>query len=377
METTFPAGIPVKGEDLIDREECLNQLQQMLTSGQSVVLSSPRRYGKTSICLELLRRLKNKYFTVYLDVFLILNKRGLAEEIVDKTLENKQHINFIHQVKERFMEVLHKVEFRQVIKDFEFVLSFKDENNDEWKLLKQALDFPEKFAKKYKKKMIVIIDEFGDLDKLNGVELFKFMRATFQRHSCCSYLFTGSHESIMKKIFLNKKQPFFRFGTMMDLDVLPKKETSCYVKEKFKKGGISIFQPEIDYILEKSGCHPYYLQLLCQKTYLGTLAKRKKRLKKKDIDAAYLEAILGEKDFFEELWIGLMSRKHYAGVVKEILLGERSIYAVSDFQKMNLARIIKDLKDKGIIKRERKEYVLRDPFFRDYLKMRLEGKLLG
>ena len=125
MKRTFPVGIPVIGGDLIDREDELRKLEDMLVSGQSVILSSPRRYGKTSVCLELLRRLKNKkYFTVYLDIFLILNKRKLAEEIVDKTFENKQVRNFTHQVKERFADVLRKLEFKQIVKDFEFVLSF-------------------------------------------------------------------------------------------------------------------------------------------------------------------------------------------------------------------------------------------------------------
>ena len=376
MKSTFPVGIPVIGGDLIDREDELRKLEDMLTSGQSVILSSPRRYGKTSVCLELLRRLKNKnYFTVYLDIFLILSKRKLAEEIVDKTLENKKVRNFTHQIKERFTEVLRKLEIKKVFKDFEFVLSFKDEKVDEWTLLNHALNFPEKFAKKYKKRMIIVMDEFGDLAKLNGVELFKIMRATFQRQSSCSYLFTGSQESIMKKLFFNKKQPFFRFGIMMGLDVLPRKETGIYIKERFKQVGLKISNLEIEYILEKSSCYPYYIQLLCQKVYFGALIDKKKRLNRDDIDDAYMEAICGERDFFEELWIDLMDKKYYVGVVKEIVLGKKLIYTISDFKEVNLARILKDLRDKGIIRREGNRYMLRDPLFRDYIKMRVEGKL--
>ena len=36
---------------------------------------------------------------------------------------------------------------------------------------------------------------------------------------------------------------------------------------------------------------------------------------------------------------------------------------------------VKYLRDKGIVRREGKRYMLRDPFFRDYIKMRVEGKL--
>ena len=48
------------GKDLIDRKDELRKLEDLLISGQSVILTSPRRYGKTSVCLELLSRLKSK-----------------------------------------------------------------------------------------------------------------------------------------------------------------------------------------------------------------------------------------------------------------------------------------------------------------------------
>ncbi|MFH1776480.1 MAG: ATP-binding protein [Candidatus Omnitrophota bacterium] len=372
----FPVGTPVMGKDLIGRRDELRQLEDLLVSGQSVILTSPRRYGKTSVCLELLSRLKNKkYFVVYLDIFLILSKRRFAEEIVNKTLENKQVRNFTYQLKERFTELFRKIEVKQVIKDFEFVLSFKDEKIDEWVLLKSALEFPEEFAKKYKRRMIVIIDEFGDLAKLNGVELFKYMRAIFQRQSSCSYLFTGSHESIMKKLFFDKRQPFFRFGIMMKLDVLPKKETSFYIKERFKQAGLKISEREIDYILQKSHAHPYYTQLLCQKIYFRILSKGKNEISQDDIAEAYREAVITEKDFFEELWMDLMSKKYYARVVKELVLKEGPIYTVADFKGVNLARILKNLRDKGIIVKEDKKYSLKDHFFQDYIKIRLQGKM--
>ncbi|MFQ5680803.1 MAG: hypothetical protein ACE5GG_01930 [Candidatus Omnitrophota bacterium] len=45
---------------MVGRQEEPNKLEGLLISGQSVVLTSPRRYGKASHCLELLARLKKR-----------------------------------------------------------------------------------------------------------------------------------------------------------------------------------------------------------------------------------------------------------------------------------------------------------------------------
>ena len=64
MKTEIHVGKPVIGKDLIGREEEIKLIMQTVLEGQSVVLIAPRRFGKTSLLLEALRRLKNKaYYT--------------------------------------------------------------------------------------------------------------------------------------------------------------------------------------------------------------------------------------------------------------------------------------------------------------------------
>ena len=58
MKSLFQAGRPVLGEKLIGREEILEKIIRLLISGQSVVLIAPRRFGKTSVVLEVLNRIK-------------------------------------------------------------------------------------------------------------------------------------------------------------------------------------------------------------------------------------------------------------------------------------------------------------------------------
>jgi AAA+ ATPase superfamily predicted ATPase len=42
----------VSGDDLIDRQEVVEEIVRNAKGGQSLILAAPRRYGKTSVILE-------------------------------------------------------------------------------------------------------------------------------------------------------------------------------------------------------------------------------------------------------------------------------------------------------------------------------------
>ncbi len=91
MEETIQVGKPVTGMELIGRETEISLLLQLLSSGQSVVLIAPRRFGKTSVVLETLNRLKSqRKFTAYIDIFSTPTMQYMAEEITAKMLSNKK-----------------------------------------------------------------------------------------------------------------------------------------------------------------------------------------------------------------------------------------------------------------------------------------------
>lgn len=375
MKNPFPVGVPAKSGDLIGRDKELESISKMLLSGQSVILISPRRYGKTSLALEILRRLKKEgCYTLYLDIFSILDRYDLARQITEKMLENKKIRNFSRMIKEKFATLLKSIEFKQVIEEFEFVLKFKDENVDEWELLREALNFPDQIGTKENKRVVVIFDEFGDLAKLNGLELLKLMRSIFQLQEETSYLFTGSQESVMNELFLNRKQPFFRFGIIQNLNLLPLDEIKKYIKEKFNQEGITISLEDIGFIVQKTKGHPYYTQLFCQRIYFNLFGKT--TVEKEDIGRAYLDAILEERNFFDQLWLELLEKRHYRDVLRAILFSKKPLYSVKGLKEINLSRILKGLKNRGIVKKSNQEYEIVDPFFREYLMLRFNEELL-
>lgn len=375
MKNPFPVGVPAKSDDLIGRDKELESISKMLLSGQSVILISPRRYGKTSLSLEILRRLsKQGCYTLYLDIFSVFGRYDLAKQITEKMLENKRIRNFSRMIREKFTTLLKSIEFKHVVEEFEFVLRFKDEVVNEWELLREALNFPDEIGIKDNRRVVVVFDEFGDLAKLNGLELLKLMRSIFQLQKNTAYLFTGSQESLMNELFLNKRQPFFRFGIIQNLGLLPLEETKNYIKKKFNQEGVIVNSKDIEFITQKTKGHPYYTQLICHRIYFNLFGKT--IVEKRDIERAYFDAILEERNFFDQLWGELLEKKHYRDVLRRILFSKKPLYSIKGLKEINLSRIIRGLRDKGIIKKSNQEYEILDPFFKEYLILRFSERLL-
>src|SRR4029078_11764380 len=83
----FPVGGPVPSSDLVGREAYIRRITERLTDGNHVLLAGPRRIGKNSLILEVLRRLRRKgALTAYVDCLGATDIRGLGERLVDALL---------------------------------------------------------------------------------------------------------------------------------------------------------------------------------------------------------------------------------------------------------------------------------------------------
>jgi AAA+ ATPase superfamily predicted ATPase len=376
MDKIFPVGVPVTGENLIGREKEIEEIKSLLKIGQSVIVTAPRKFGKTSLILEILNRLKNENnFVSIIDIFGVVTKRHLAEKIVDTILINKKIRHSVKTIKENLIKAMKLVELKQTIQDFEFIIGFSDQRIDEDEILDASLDFPEDFAKKSGKHLFLAFDEFGDLVRLNGDALIKLMRSKFQLHQNVTYLFSGSQESLMEELFSNKQSAFFRFGRLFYLSPIASEAFKPYIKERFNRMEIEIEDAVIEWVLSKTLCHPYYTQLVCQICYLAVKGT-KSQVTMRDIQKSYQQAVIFEKSYFEEIESSLMENKYLLLLLRQLALYEGSAYQLNGIDKQYIYKLLVVLQRKGIIKRvEKGKYILIDPLFREYLQLRESGEI--
>jgi hypothetical protein len=360
------AGKPATGIHFVGREEELKIIARLLSMGQSVVLVAPRRFGKTSLVLELLRKLKTvDRYTAYVDVFASPTLELLSAQIVEAVLRNHKLDRFFTKSRKSAMAMIKNLGLKSVIEDFEFILGFSENRPDEWGLLQDSINFIDRFAVKHKKTMVCAFDEFGDVEKLDGDKIVKLFRSLVQVQQQTGYIFSGSYESVMNTMFIRKNSPFFRFARVFYLDFIPKEKFIRYFRKTLASREISMPDQAMKEVLDFTGGHPYYSQLALQMILIDFLVKGSVP----GLESIKTGMLNAERGYLEKTWEDLSSSRETVKVLLALVEHERGLYGRLGKEHINVSRGLSQLSRKGIIlKTGNHAYKLSDPLFKHWLR---------
>ena len=335
--------------------------------GKSVVIIAPRRYGKTSVILELLNQLKSlNYYTSTVDVFATPGIKYLAERITESVLRNSVLDFAFKRIKSNLSEIVKNIKLRRVVEDFEFILQFQDQSYDSWDLLSESIDFIDDFSKKKNKKIICAFDEFGDIRKLDGEKIVKLFRSKIQLHQQATYLFSGSYESVMDSLFIKNNAPFFRFARIINLGYINHEDYLEYLLKTFKKEKIKNEAWLAENILKFTNGHPYYTQLVLQQLLLSD--DDRVISNEDDLAEVFRQLLFIEKNYLEKVWEDIYASNDQVQILLTIAENKQSIYSALDPKKINISRTTRKLLGRGIIYKTGNSYKFTDPLLEFWIK---------
>ena len=259
----FRYGKVVEGLSFVNRAKEKQMIKNNLLSGINTMLISPRRLGKSSLVKMAMFELQkeNKDIKVcYIDAFTILTEENFYQSFALETVKamgNTWEV-WISTAKKYLKAFSPKISIgSDPMSDFSigFQLSYIKENELE------LLNLPEKMAQSKKIKLIVCIDEFQNLAKLNDYEaLEKKMRSVWQHQQNVSYCLYGSKRHMMIEIFNSSSKPFYRFGQIMYLSKIAKKEWIDFILHSFEKTGKKISVDLASKLVDDVQLHSWYVQ---------------------------------------------------------------------------------------------------------------------
>jgi len=376
MRNPFVYGKVARGEFFADREQEIAELSSDILSGQNVILFSPRRYGKTSLILEVLDRVRAQgVLAVYLDLFKVTSEEGFvsayAKEIA-RLCEGgiRSALKRIRSLLPRLVpKVVVKGEGVEVELEFEFDLRGEREP-----LLDDLFEAVATLAREREKQAVVVFDEFQEIAIWDeGERVQRQMRAHFQHHKQVAYIFMGSKRHLMQDIFQNKNRPFYRFGKHFPLGKIPEEEFAAFIEERFTSTGFRVEEGVPHKILEVTENHPYYTQLLCHVLWDRL---RDERVVTADHVALGVEEVLSrEAHAFHDMWdtLPLKARQLLVALAKEGDPGVE-IYSSKFLQKHNLGpassvqRALERLLADEILERVNGAYEFTDVFFKRWIR---------
>ncbi|HEY8757705.1 MAG TPA: ATP-binding protein [Candidatus Limnocylindria bacterium] len=381
----FPLGGPVPAADLVGREGYIRRAAARLADGNHILIAGPRRIGKTSVMLEILRRLRRKgLHTAYVDCMGATDVRGLGERLVDAILENVSGAerSFEHaKAVASGMRPTVKVRYEHV----ELALELAREKNAN-RFFDGALDLPRALAAKSPgKRVVVAFDEFQAAGQL-GPRVFDLMRTRFQAQRAVSYAFLGSEEGILEQLFSGKGRAFYRFALPLDLaDAaghrfgIDPDDWLSYIEEKLSERKLTITDADVDRILDATGGHPQDTMQVCAALYYLMRDAGLRVVSAEAIGVAIEQSLRELERPFALHWADLGKGKYLQQVAKRVAHGA-VLYAsdgAGSVPRAEVLRALAALQARGLVThlaRGRYEFV--EPLFGEYVRRLDEASVM-
>lgn len=374
-------GPPVEGEDFFGREKEIRRAKRLLDSNHSLLLSAPRRIGKSSLAKRLIEEKKRQgWKCVYVDLEETTTENGFLRLVIGAFRENgiwKQLAEGMSKGVASVFDRLEKVTIGGVV---DFNIGKRDEQEDLYKNLKELI--------KHDEDTFIVVDELtlflGILNKSeNGAEkvafILNWLRSLRQVSGTkVRWLFCGS---VGLRNFTSAMNLGYTINDLMEfgLGELTREEAEGLLSGLCRSEHIEMSDELINYTLDKLHWNiPYFIQVifsklaeeyedevtiesidnaynkLCSENYLSTWSERLSEYGTYEVPARQI--------------LKSLSTQH-AGMGRDamldILMTGRDVSKVEEVDYL-LSKVLEMLENDGYILKKDSIRTFRSPLLRDY-----------
>ena len=287
-----------------DRETETDWLVRTVTNQANVLLTSPRRMGKTQLIRHFYERpeIKGHYHTFYVDIypttslheFVLFLSKEIYSVLVPK---GKAALN-------RFLSVLRSLTGSFTYDPVSGVPSFNVKLGD---IQAPELTLGEIFdyLEKADLPCIFAIDEFQQIDRYPEKNVEALLRSHVQTMNNSRFIFAGSNRHILENMFHSAAKPFYNSTEQLYLDRIAREKYVAFICDKFREAGREILSGAAQLAYDIFEGHTYYVHNLLHHVF-ATVAPEK-TVDENDI-LFVLDALLEEK---AHAFAGQLSQLNY------------------------------------------------------------------
>jgi uncharacterized protein len=151
------------------------------------------------------------------------------------------------------------------------------------------------------RRVVLVLDEFQEVVEIDP-GLITLMRSVFQEQPEVAHIYLGSKRHMMRRIFNDENEPFWRSAKQTELDVIPPNLFVTYAHDRFEATGKELGREAGEKALKLTGGHPYATQELLYFLWEGTPAGAAAGLP--TLDAALEATLRSEHSHFSLVWDG-------------------------------------------------------------------------
>jgi len=374
-ENPFRYGAPVEAASFCDRTDELDALTARMRNGIHAFVLSPRRYGKTSLMLEALRRFrKGGGRGGYANLLLCTTEAEAAGVVLTSVV--REVLRPIGRTKRGIEEVLEHLRVAPQIElspDGKVTLTLQPSVGAQrwYEVLEDAVGLLERAGER--RPAALVLDEFQQVAEIGPKGLGGAFKALADQARGTSLVFAGSRLSVMERLTRGRGAPLLGMGETFNLEVVPEDEMSAHLVARARRGGKRLTRPDARALYRRADGIPNDVQWLAHAAYEaagGTIDETA-------IDAGLESIVRHQAGFFAERYESLAPSQQR--IVRELARSPREkVYAKAFLDAVMVANAnavttaLRALAEQEIVRREGRQWRLASPFFRAWLRDHLE-----
>lgn len=373
-------GPPVEGDDFFGREKEIRQANRLLDRNHSLLLSAPRRIGKSSLAKRLIEEKKAQgWKCVYIDLEETTTEEGFLRLVIEAFKNNGIWKQFAEGMSKGLASVLDRIE-KVSVGPVDFNIGKKEEQEDLYKNLKELI--------KHEEDTFIVVDELtlflGILNKSdNGAEkvafILNWLRSLRQvSKTQVRWLFCGS---VGLRNFTSAMNLGYTINdlTKFSLDELTREEAIGLLRGLCRSEDINMSEECINYTLDKLQWNiPYFIQVifsklaedyggkitqenidvaydkLCSENYLSTWSERLAEYREYEVPARQILKSLSTQSSGME-----------RDSMLDILMTDQDV-SMREQIDYTLSKVLEMLENDGYIIKKNTTRAFRSPLLRDY-----------
>ena len=170
-------GSPAREKEFFNRERIIKLLWEKLET-DNILLTAPRRFGKTSVMYKLYDEPKQGFKVIVFDLEPVVEPVDFVATLLEKLREDEKIWNTLRKSINALKNLLNKLELGAEIEGVDFKIKIKEELKKNWKEIGKGIITK---LEKSDEKVILILDEFAIMienfldDRLGENEVKEFL----------------------------------------------------------------------------------------------------------------------------------------------------------------------------------------------------------
>ena len=274
-----------------DREKETAWMVRTLENKAHILLTSPRRMGKTQLIRHLFEQpsIKDSHYTFYTDIYPTTSLHELvlflSKEIYSVLVPKGK------TVLDKFLAGLHSLAgsfgYDPVSNTPTFNVKLGDIHSPEL-----TLEEIFRYLEQAEKPCIFAIDEFQQIANYPEKNVEALLRTHIQKMNNCLFIYAGSNRHILENMFNSAAKPFYNSAEQIYLDCIAKRVYTGFAEEQFMKAGRRIAPEAASMAYDLFEGHTYYVHNVLHNAF--AYVDSDKTIDEADINAT-LSDILEEK----------------------------------------------------------------------------------